>query len=90
MADVGIWTLICVIIGGTLRPRQITLRIFEGESKSYLPLRLEESEIPSNAGTNDGYGELDESPLIIRERESPVWMNLLRKLWAVVSLALSG
>ena len=56
------------------------LGIFEGEPKSDSPLRLEESEIPSNAGTNDGYGELDGSPLMIRGRESPVWINLLRKL----------
>lgn len=54
------------------------------------PTRLEESETPSNAGTNDGYGELDVSPLMDKGRELPVWMNSCRKLWAVLSLALSG
>jgi hypothetical protein len=32
-------------------------------------VRPEESETPSNAGTNDGYGELDGSPLMDRIRE---------------------
>ena len=58
--------------------------------RSDVLVRLVESEIPSRAGTNDAYGELDESPLIDRGRASPVWMNSLRKLCATVSLASSG
>jgi hypothetical protein len=55
-----------------------------------LPVRLPERETSSNAGTNERYGELDESPLMESGRVSPVWINSVRKLCAVVSLALSG
>ncbi len=55
-----------------------------------LPVRLVVSETPSNAGTSDGYGELDWSPLMDKGRVSPDWRNSERKLCAVVSLALSG
>lgn len=58
--------------------------------QSDVPLRLAESEIPSNAGTNNGYGELNESPWIDKGRVLPVCINSLRKLCAMVSLALSG
>ena len=58
--------------------------------KSDVPLRLVESETPSNAWINDGYGELDGSPRIDNESASPVWMYSVRKLCATVSLALSG
>jgi hypothetical protein len=58
--------------------------------RSDVPVRHVESEIPSKAGTNDGHGKLDESPLIDRGRASQVWMILLRKHCAMVPLALSG
>jgi hypothetical protein len=37
-----------------------------------LPLRPPENETPSNAGTNEGYGELEQSPLMESGRVSPV------------------
>ena len=72
----------------TLKRVRSVFRMDSGISD--VPLSLVESETPSNAWTNDGNGELDESPLIVRGSVSPVWINLLRKLCGTVSLALSG
>lgn len=88
-------TLMWVMIGGTFKAivkQELSLQRVQEihRLECHLPCKLDCSVIPSNAGTSDPYGELSESPLIVRAKLSDVCKKSEMKLCAVVSFTSSG
>jgi hypothetical protein len=55
-----------------------------------MPVKLDDSSTPSNAGTSEANGDEELSPEILRGRSLLVCKKSVRKLWAVVSFASAG